>query len=85
MFDSPSTRIPPGLLIALFWALVLACVVAQAFIVRAVFRTLPAAPTSSTVPSPRRWAEVVQVFLPIIGLVAVFLIAWHLLPIPYTP
>ncbi|MBL0939247.1 MAG: hypothetical protein IBJ03_10145 [Gemmatimonadaceae bacterium] len=85
MFQSPSTLLPPGLLIALFWALVVACVVAQAFIVRAVFRTLPTTPTSNAVPAPRRWAEVVQVLLPIVGLVAVFLIAWRALPLPIIP
>lgn len=65
------------LLMGLFWALVGACAVAQWFIIRAVFRTLPAAPASSAVPVPRRWAEIVQVLLPIIGLVTLFYGAWR--------
>jgi len=46
---------------------------------------LPAAPTSSAVPAPRRWAEVVQVILPVVGLVALFLGAWRALALPTTP
>ncbi len=67
---------------ALFWGGVAICAVAQLFIMRAVFRTLPAAPTSSAVPAPRQWAEIVQVLLPIIGLVAVFYGAWQSLSFP---
>lgn len=67
----------PALLTALFWMAVAICGVAQLFIMRAVFRTLPAAPTNSAVPAPRRWAEIVQVLLPIIGLVALFYGAWR--------
>jgi hypothetical protein len=67
----------PTLLTALFWMAVAICGVAQLFIMRAVFRTLPAAPTNSAVPAPRRWAEIVQVLLPIIGLVALFYGAWR--------
>lgn len=81
-----SNPLPPaGLLTALFWVLVAACVVAQVFIVRAVFRTLPAAPTNSAVPAPRRWAEVVQVILPVVGLVALFWGAWRALTVTGTP
>lgn len=69
--------LPPALGAALFWLAVVACGVAQFFIMRAVFRTLPAAPTSSAVPAPRRWAEIVQVILPIAGLVALFYGAWR--------
>lgn len=85
MSGSLNPLLPFGLLTALFWVLVAACVVAQVFIVRAVFRTLPAAPTSSAVPAPRRWAEVVQVILPVVGLVALFLGAWRALALPTTP
>lgn len=72
----------PTMTTALFWAGVAICAVAQFYIMRAVFRTLPAAPTSSAVPAPRRWAEIVQVLLPIIGLVAVFYGAWRSLMLP---
>lgn len=75
MLSSPMTS-------ALFWGGVAICAVAQWFILRAVFRTLPAAPTNSAVPAPRRWAEIVQVLLPIIGLVAVFYGAWRSLSLP---
>ena len=67
----------PAAAMALFWLAVAACCVAQWFIVRAVFRTLPVAPSSSAVPVPRRWAEIVQVLLPIVGLVAFFVGAWR--------
>lgn len=67
----------PTLATALFWLFVAACAVAQLFIMRAVFRTLPVAPTNSAVPAPRRWAEIVQVILPIVGLVALFYGAWR--------
>lgn len=70
----------PAIGTALFWFAVVACCVAQYFIMRAVFRTLPAAPTSSAVPAPRRWAEIVQVILPIAGLVALFYGAWRAMP-----
>lgn len=66
------TTLSPTLVTVLFWVAVAMCVIAQAFIFRAVFRTLPMAPTNSAVPVPRRWAEVVQALLPIFGLVAVF-------------
>jgi hypothetical protein len=70
----------PAVATALFWAMVVACAVSQLFIMRAVFRTLPDAPTNSAVPAPRRWAEIVQVLLPIAGLVTLFLGAWRALP-----
>lgn len=71
----------PTLATTLFWASLAVCVVAQYYIMRAVFRTLPAAPTSSDVPAPRRWAEIVQVILPIAGLAALFYGAWRALPV----
>jgi hypothetical protein len=73
LIDSPSS---PALT-ALFWVLVGVCLVAQWFILRAVFRVLPAAPANSAVPVPRRWAEIVQVLLPILGLAALFFGAWR--------
>ncbi|GAB1344522.1 hypothetical protein [Gemmatimonas sp.] len=67
----------PPISTALFWVALAACVVAQFFIMRAVFRVLPAAPANSDVPVPRRWAEIVQVILPIAGLAALFYGAWR--------
>lgn len=72
-----ASLLPPAVSTTLFWLSVAACAVAQLFIMRAVFRTLPAAPTNSAVPAPRRWAEIVQVILPIAGLVALFYGAWR--------
>lgn len=76
----PASWLSPAVATALFWAMVVACGVAQVFIMRAVFRTLPDAPSNSTVPVPRRWAEIVQVILPIAGLAALFIGAWRALP-----
>ena len=76
--NSPiDSLLSPTISTALFWLAVAICGVAQLYIMRAVFRTLPAAPTNSAVPAPRRWAEIVQVLLPIIGLVALFYGAWR--------
>ncbi len=76
--NSPiDSMLSPTISTALFWFAVAICGVAQFFIMRAVFRTLPAAPTNSAVPAPRRWAEIVQVLLPIVGLVALFYGAWR--------
>jgi hypothetical protein len=76
--NSPiDSLLSPTISTALFWLAVVVCSVAQLFIMRAVFRTLPAAPTNSAVPAPRRWAEIVQVLLPIFGLVALFYGAWR--------
>ena len=69
----------PALASGTFWAMVVICAVAQLFILRAVFRTLPA-PSSPHVPAPRRWAEIVWAIVPMVGLVAVFVGAWRLLP-----
>ena len=90
-----SLWIPAGILTALFWTLLALCLVAQALIVRGLFRaTVPtvapdaaspaagAAPPSpaSGVPAPHRWAEVAWAVLPIVGLLLAFLGAWRLLP-----
>lgn len=69
----------PALASAIFWGAVVICAVAQLFILRAVFRTLPV-PSSPHVPAPRRWAEILWAIVPMLGLVAVFLGAWRLLP-----
>lgn len=69
----------PTLGIPLFWVAVALCVIAEFFILRAVFRALPFAPASSEVPAPRRWAEVVWVIIPVFGLAAAFWSAWHAL------
>jgi hypothetical protein len=77
----PSTSVlPPGVAAALFWASVLACLVAQLFIIRAALRAeIPPAP-GAQVPAPRRGAEVAWAVLPVVALVAVWLGAWRALP-----
>lgn len=78
--NSPiDSLLSPTISTALFWLAVAICLVAQLYILRAVFRALPAAPTNSAVPAPRRWAEIVQVLLPIAGLAAFFFGAWRAL------
>ncbi len=67
----------PAAATSIFWVAVAVCAVAQLFIMRAVFRTLPDAPTNRAVPAPRQWAEVVQAILPIGGLAALFYGAWR--------
>ncbi|MDQ8168925.1 MAG: hypothetical protein P3B76_03540 [Gemmatimonadota bacterium] len=77
----PIVTLPPTVTTALFWSAVVACVIAQLFILRAVFRTLPNLPTSSQVPTPHRLTEIVWVVLPVGGLLAVFVGAWRALPL----
>lgn len=67
----------PAAATIVFWVAVAVCAVAQLYILRAVFRTLPDAPTNSAVPAPRQWAEVVQAFIPLFGLAALFFGAWR--------
>lgn len=74
---------------AIFWIAVAACAIAQIFILRAVFRVTPTGVTagsenSSTpdgqrvsVPSPHRLTEIVWVVLPVVLLIAVFVLAWR--------
>ncbi len=76
-----SVTLPPVVVTALFWSAVVACVIAQVFILRAVFRTLPNLPTSSQVPTPHRLTEILWVVLPVGGLIAVFVGAWRALPL----
>jgi hypothetical protein len=72
----------------LFWMLVVACAVAQFYIVRGLFRAevSPAEQSAlgaaaSSVPQPRRAAEVAWAILPLVGLVAVFVGAWRLMSV----
>jgi hypothetical protein len=74
----------PAVARALFWGLVIACVIAQVLIVRGLFRADPAgaSPNASRegVPTPRHAMEVAWAILPIVGLIATFVGAWRLLP-----
>ncbi|MEQ1692438.1 MAG: hypothetical protein ABMA00_14190 [Gemmatimonas sp.] len=61
----------------LFWIAATACVVAQFFIVRAVWKVLPSVTGAPNVPIPRRALEVLWVLLPIVLLVGAFFGAWR--------
>lgn len=61
----------------LFWIAATACVVAQYFIVRAVWKVLPAVTGAPNVPVPRRALELVWVLLPIVLLAGAFFGAWR--------
>lgn len=54
--------------------------IAQLFILRAVLRTLQTTPASSSVPAPRRAAEIFWAIIPVFGLIAAFWGAWRALP-----
>jgi len=72
----------PILLDGLFWMTVVCCIVAQLFILRAVFRVLPprsATAEASGVPAPHRTQEIVWAILPAFLLAAVLIGAWQLL------
>ncbi|HEY0929665.1 MAG TPA: hypothetical protein VGE27_07075 [Gemmatimonas sp.] len=80
MSSVASWSLAPGVSTAMFWLFVAACVIAQLFIVRAVFRALQATPASSAVPAPRRAAEIFWAIIPVFGLIAAFWGAWRALP-----
>ena len=70
----------PALLDGLFWVAVVCCAIAQLYILRAVFRTLPPRPTSVdalNVPMPHRQQEIVWAILPAFLLAAAFYGAWR--------
>lgn len=61
----------------LFWLAVICCVAAQAAIVRSALREpAPADAPGRTVPTPRRWTEILWTVLPAIALVLVFAATW---------
>jgi heme/copper-type cytochrome/quinol oxidase subunit 2 len=63
---------------ALFWGAVVACALAQVFIIRAVLRTAPTpAPDAPDVPQPRRVLEIAWAVLPAFLLAAAFIGAWR--------
>lgn len=74
----------------LFWLAVLACAVAQFFIIRAVFKPAPifgtqavgdesAAIPRGNLPAAPRWLEVVWAVLPAFFLALAFAMAWQLM------
>lgn len=62
----------------IFFIAAAACLVAQMFVVRAVWRVLPLGTSSPDVPVPRRAMEIVWVVLPALLLIGVFLGTWRL-------
>lgn len=76
--------LPPIVATPLFWVLVVACVIAQLFIVRGLFRADPAGASPNApregVPTPRGFMEFAWAVMPIIGIVATFVGAWRLMP-----
>ncbi len=72
-----SLPLPAGLLKPLFWVAVVCCAVAQLYILRAVFRVIPAETASANVPLPRRRIEIAWAILPAGLLVLVFIGAWR--------
>lgn len=53
------------------------CVVAQYFILRAVWRVVPSETGSPSVPAPRRASEMAWALLPTVLLLAAFALAWR--------
>lgn len=74
-----SALLPPSVAGILFWIAVVACIVSQYFIIRAVWRAVPSETGSPNVPSPHRAMEIGWAILPAVLLVAVFLGAWQAL------
>lgn len=74
-----TVSLPPGLVTALFWSAVVVCVIAQFYILRAVFRAQPILPSTGQVPAPHRATEILWVVLPVGGLIAVFIGAYRAL------
>lgn len=78
-----SAPLPAMLSTPLFWGLVIACVIAQLYIVRGLFNADPSGASPNApregVPAPRHWMEVAWALLPIAGLVATFVGTWRLM------
>ncbi len=80
MIDQSSSllsTVPPFVLDAIFWIAAVSCVVAQFFILRAVWRVVPSITGSPNVPAPRRAPEVFWALLPTLLLIALFIGAWR--------
>ena len=79
-----NSQLPQTLLDAIFWIAAVGCVVAQFFILRAVWRVAPIVSAVHTVPAPRRALEVAWAILPALMLLGAFVGAWQLMH-PSTP
>jgi len=76
----PASVLPPSVAAALFWASVVACLVAQGFIIRAAFRAARPPVDGAPVPAPHRGAELLWALLPAFALAALWGAAWRALP-----
>ncbi len=79
---SAARGLPWPMLDALFWIAAVACLVAQYFIVRAVWKVIPSGTSSPQVPVPNRGQEIMWVLLPLVLLTGVFVGAWRQLHAP---
>jgi hypothetical protein len=79
-----SAILPPSVLSALFWIAAALCVVAQVYILRAVWRVVPSVTGSPSVPVPRRALEMAWAVLPALLMMGAFAGAWRLMH-PATP
>jgi heme/copper-type cytochrome/quinol oxidase subunit 2 len=61
----------------IFWIVAAACIIAQWFILRAVWRVIPAASVAPSVPMPKRASEIAWAILPALLLAAAFVGAWR--------
>jgi hypothetical protein len=76
---SSTMVIPIGARDVLFVLAAALCVVAQYFILRAVWRVVPSETGSPSVPMPRRASEMAWAFLPTVLMVGAFVGAWRLM------
>lgn len=74
-----STALPPSVLVAIFWVAAAGCVVAQFFILRAVWKVAPISSEAHTVPAPRRGVEIFWAILPALLMLGAFIGAWRMM------
>ena len=73
----PSPPVPSFWLDVIFWIAAAACVIAQWFILRAVWRVIPSVTGAPNVPMPKRASEVVWAIVPALLLAGAFVGAWR--------
>ena len=61
----------------IFWIAAAECVIAQWFILRAVWRVIPSVTGAPNVPMPKRASEIAWAILPALLLAAAFVGAWR--------
>ena len=73
----PTPLLPGPVLDVIFWIAAAACVVAQWFILRAVWRVIPSVTGAPNVPVPRRAQEIAWAILPALLMLGAFVGAWR--------